>query len=78
MGTIIVIATAILAFACGVIWTKLRYHKKVEKNGCPFKQACLTYNEIETKEAVKRVLTLLVDNEVPKKEIKQIVQSTLK
>jgi len=71
------IISVVIAFGGGVLWTKLRYLKHVKKIGCPFKYACLKYDEIETKEAVRRVLTLLVDNKVSKEEIKQLITKTL-
>ena len=77
MGTLITIVAIIIAFICGVLWTKLRYKKFVEKNGCPFKHACLTYDTLETKQAVRRVLTLLIENDVPTKEIKAIIKESL-
>jgi len=77
MGILITVIIAILAFIGGTLWNKFRYEQYIKKNGCPFKHACMTYDAFETKEAVKRILNLLVENDVSKKEIKDIIKQSL-
>lgn len=65
-------------FVAGVLWSQWKYNKYIREIGCPFKHACLHYDSIETKEAIKRVLTLMLDNKVPVKEIKDIISQSIK
>lgn len=81
MGTLILTCTFVTsvaaAFFLGTLWTQLRYTKHVESNECPFKKACMVYDPVQTHDAIKRVLNLLIDNDVPKKEIRDIIKKTL-
>ena len=67
----------IIAFSAGMFVQYLLIRRKAKKDGCPFKQACLEYNETEPRLAVKRVLTLMVNSNVPKEEIRKLVDSSL-
>lgn len=67
----------LLCFTAGALWSHWRYNKYIQEVGCPFKHACLHYDSAETKEAVKRVLTLMLDNNVPVDEIKTIIDQTI-
>ena len=78
MTSLFIIALSIVtAFVAGGFFAVKRARKTAVKYGCPFKQACLEYNETETRLAVKRVLTLMVNSNVPKKEIRKLVDSSL-
>lgn len=78
MGSIIFIITIIVAFAAGVVSTLFYLRKQAKINGCPFKFACLYYDDIETKAAIKRILQLLVDNKISKPDVQSIIDNTIK
>lgn len=78
MLSFLFIVSIILSFVGGMLWSHHLLHKKVSNKECPFKHACLKFDEFETKAAVKRVLKLLLDNQIPKEELKSIINSSLK
>ena len=63
----------VTAFVMGRLSTK----KQDTKCVCPFQHACLEYNEIETKAAIKRILTTMINADVPEKEIRNLVDKSL-
>lgn len=67
----------VLSFTAGALWSRWRCAKYIQEVGCPFHHACLHYDSKETKEAVKRVLTLMLDNNVPVSEIKDIINKSI-
>lgn len=67
----------LLSFVGGAVWCHFFIEKRITKSGCPFKYACLQFDTVETKKAVKRVLTLLMENKVSKTEIHSIIDKTL-
>ena len=77
MTPLFIALSIITAFVAGCIFTVKRNQIIREKYGCPFKQACLEYNAVETRAAVKRVLTLLIKADVSKEEIRKIVDSSI-
>lgn len=77
MSVSIFIVSVVATFCLGGFVQGLRMKNYAKSKGCPFKYACLQYDSTETRAAVKRVLTLLVENEVPKKEIKKLVSDSL-
>lgn len=73
-----VVLISILSFFLGSHYSYRKYLSHIKEVGCPFHHACTHYDAIETKTAVKRVLTLMLDNNVPVKDIKNIIDSTIK
>ena len=67
-----------ISASLGGLVTVLYCQNKAESSICPFNRACLHYDDVQTKAAVKRVLTLLIENNVPNAEIKQIIDHELK
>lgn len=78
MISFLFIVSIILSFIGGMLWSHYLLQKRVSNKECPFKHACLKFDEFETKTAVKRVLKLLLDNQVPKEELKIIIDGSLK
>lgn len=78
MLSFLFIISIILTFIAGMLWAHYLLEKRIAKRECPFKQACLHFDELETKAAVKRVLQLLIDNQIPKEDLKNIIDNTLK
>lgn len=76
MGTLIYISLVLAAFGLGVLVQKISLRRYVKNKGCPFQHACLVYNPEESKAAIKRVITLLIENDVPKKEIRELVKKS--
>jgi hypothetical protein len=74
----LIITSIVSAYLLGVITVLLISKIKPAPNPtCPYKTACLVYNPVETKQAIKRVLTLLIENEVPSHEIKDLIDKSL-
>jgi hypothetical protein len=77
MGIAISIVFIVAAFGAGMLWSKQKYLKQIKECGCPFHHACMEFDQHETRAAVKRVLTLLVENDVPKDEIQSLIEKSL-
>jgi predicted negative regulator of RcsB-dependent stress response len=56
----------LISIPLSILITWIYVNKKIkiqaQTHGCPFKNACLNYNEKETKEAAKRVAKLILQN----------------
>lgn len=77
--------TTILLFILSIIITSIvtaafiNYkHKKIAAtHGCPFKNACIHYDDIETKNAAHRVAKLLLENSELEIEYKKSIRQFL-
>jgi hypothetical protein len=77
MVTILILITlAPLSFFAGMHWHKI-IPKPKPKCQCPFNNACTSYDPVHTHAAIKRVLQLLLDNNLPPEQIKKIIQKSL-
>lgn len=57
-------AVMLITVSCYVIKAVIIYNTK--NNNCPFKYACMKYNEVETKNAADRINKLLAENQSSK------------
>jgi hypothetical protein len=58
MTTILI--TMVVVFYLGTLMGKVEVKKIAKKQGCPFRHACMEYDSSEIKDAVKKVLTLMI------------------
>ena len=77
MSTILIL-TFSLSIPLSILITWIYIHKKIkiqaQTYGCPFKHACLHYDELETKEAAKRIAQLLLENLESETAYKQAIR----
>ena len=66
----------ILMFSISAVYSYMRV--RAHKEGCPFGQACLHYDEKKAKEAVSRVSKLIMVNMKNDKEYKKALVEFLK
>ena len=58
----IIITVSLISLVVGSFATWIYLKHQVSVKGCPFGHACLSYDPLATKEAAKRVSTLLLTN----------------
>ena len=79
--TTFIISIILASLVSAVISYLFAHHflkSKAIANQCPFHNACTSYHDVETKQAIKRVLSLLIENNTPPSEIQSLVDSELK
>ena len=78
MSTILILSLT-LSIPLSILITWIYAHQRIKiqakSYGCPFKNACLRYDEKETKEAAKRVAQLLLENMESESNYKKAIRS---
>ena len=78
MSTFLIL-TLSLSIPLSILITWIYAHQRIkiqaQSYGCPFKNACLHYDEKETKEAAKRVAKLILDNMESETAYKRAIRS---
>lgn len=74
---IIIVSSLITCLSTYLILVHIWKNKIIKDQTCPFKNCCMIYDETETKKAIKRVLTLMINNDVSEKEIRKEIEASI-
>lgn len=80
MLSLIIIGIGVVVLTAMATWTFTYSYmrKKAQSTGCPFGQACLHYNEQESKAAMTRVVKLLLENMKEEEAYKRLLRDFMK